>query len=257
MRAPTERFSDRVADYVRYRPSYPKGVVDLIVARANISPESLIADIGCGTGIFATLLLETGASVVGIEPNEPMLQAAVSQLGSQSKFSTKHASAEQTGLADESIDAITAAQAFHWFDQPKARAEFRRILKPEGWVFLVWNERKSRGSKFSELYESALRDCSPEYALVGHRNTPDAEVLEWFENLTAEMATFSNAQAIDLEGFLGRAYSSSYVPAAGTREREAITERLTQVFYSCEVDGNIELKYETKVYLGQLSPSSA
>lgn len=256
MRAPTERFSDRVADYVRYRPSYPQEVIDLIVNTVGITRDTLIADIGCGTGIFSKLLLQTPASVIGVEPNQAMLDAAMHDLGQENRFFPVHKTAEQTGLQSHTIDAVTAAQAFHWFNQELARDEFRRILKPEGWVFLVWNERKNTGSEFAELYESVLRDCSTEYAKVGHRNTPDQTILDWFENPEATTERFPNAQTMDLEGFLGRVYSSSYVPAAGTPEREAIAERLIDLFNRCQQHGRIELDYETKVFFGKLSSSA-
>ncbi|MBS1701795.1 MAG: class I SAM-dependent methyltransferase [Armatimonadetes bacterium] len=257
MLPPTQRFSDRVADYVRYRPSYPADLVRRIMEIGGLNEGSVVADVGCGTGIFAQLLLDTGVKVFGVEPNAPMMEAAVNQLGGYPKFAMLNGTAERTGLTADSVDAITAAQAFHWFDQEPTRAEFRRILKPRGWVFLLWNERDDKGSEFSRLYEQALLDCAPEYAKVGHRNTPDDDVLAWFQNPAATLERFDNSQFLDLDSFLGRAYSSSYVPAAGTAEREAITARLTDVFERCQSDGLIELKYETKLYYGQLDSLSA
>lgn len=256
MRNPTERFSDRVDDYVKYRPTYPSEVIDLIAQVARLDSTSVVADIGCGTGIFAKLLLSSGASILGIEPNQPMLDAARIYLADQPRFTPRHASAEATGLGDASVDAITAAQAFHWFRRDEARAEFQRILKPQGWVFLVWNERLSDTSEFARGYEEILKDLATDYATTRHRNTSDEELLAWFQNSSARIESFDHGQSLSLEGLLGRAYSSSYVPASGTPEREVITNRLTRLFDDCQVDGEIRWDYRTKVYLGQLTLSA-
>ncbi len=255
MLPPTERFSDRVADYVRSRPSYPVAAIDCLVQVVGLCEHSVIADIGCGTGIFATQLLTTGASVIGIEPNEPMRQASLDLLSGTARFRATDGSAEVTGLEGASIDVITAAQAFHWFRPAEARQEFRRILKPNGWVALTWNERKASGSEFLECYEQILRECSPEYANVTHRNTPDNEILDWFENPNAVFNTFVNETPLDLDNFLGRAYSSSYVPAAETAERIEITGRLTDLYERTISDGPVTMRYETKLFLGQLQPN--
>ena len=257
MLPPTERFSDRVHDYVKYRPSYPREVIDLIALDSNLNEQSLIADVGCGTGIFAKILLESPASVIGVEPNQAMLDAAVKYLGLGNRFFPILKPAEQTGILANTIDAITAAQAFHWFDPVQVFEEFQRILKPNGKVYLVWNERKSTGSKFAKLYEAVLIECSPEYAKVTHRNRPDKDILGWFQNPNATMKRFKNTQRVDLESFLGRAYSSSYVPPVGTPEREVITKRLVEVFDQCHQDGLIELEYDTKVFFGEVGPIGA
>ncbi len=256
MREPTERFSDRVDDYVKFRPTYPQGAVDLIRSVASLNRESLVADVGCGTGIFSKLLLETGATVIGIEPNGPMLEAAKQFLADEPRFRAVQATAEETGLDDQSVDAITAAQAFHWFRREEARVEFQRILKPGGWVFLVWNERRSDSSKFAHEYESILQELATDYATTRHRNTSDEELLGWFRDSSARMESFDHSQTMSLEGLLGRAYSSSYVPAAGTHEREVITDRLSQLFEQCQVEGEVRWDYRTKVYLGQLTLSA-
>lgn len=256
MRNPTERFSDRVDDYVKYRPTYPSEVIDLIAQVARLDSLSVVADIGCGTGIFSKLLLQTGAMIVGVEPNEPMLEAAKQLLDSEPRFRAVRATAEATSLEDHSYDAVTAAQAFHWFRRDEARAEFQRILKPQGWVFLVWNERLSDTSEFARGYEEILKDLATDYAMTRHRNTSDEELLAWFQNSSARIESFDHSQSLSLEGLLGRAYSSSYVPASGTPEREAITNRLTRLFDDCQVDEEIRWDYRTKVYLGQLTLSA-
>ncbi len=136
---PTERFSNRVEDYRLYRPSYPAELLLLIQKHA---PGNSIADIGAGTGILTRLLLQTGFSVTAVEPNGAMRAAAESDLASFKTFTSVHATAEETGLASGSLDAITAAQAFHWFRFEETKLEFNRILRPGGIVFLIWNERQ-------------------------------------------------------------------------------------------------------------------
>lgn len=249
MQGPTERFSDRVDDYVRFRPSYPSQVIDLISEVASVDKSTKVADIGCGTGIFTALLTRLNCQIVGIEPNDPMRAAAFQAL---KQITFVKATAEETRLEANSVDVITAAQAFHWFDKEKCQQEFRRVLKPDGWVFLVWNGRKSTGSEFLAKYELVLQEFVPDYTKLGHRSTPDEDILAWFGPSSAQSARFDNSQSIDLQGLLGRAYSSSYVPAAGTKEREELTKELSKVFEACQHDGLVRMEYETKVYFGHL-----
>lgn len=253
MLQPMERFSDRVKDYDKARPSYPSEVIDLLRQVCGIDSESFVVDIGCGTGIFTQQLLNFGCLVVGVEPNESMLEAALTNLSLHTQFLGTMGTGESTGLADKCVDLITVAQAFHWLNPIEARVEFRRILKPTGWVCLVWNERKSVGTAFLEGYERVLKDFAPEYALVKHRNNADASILAWFENPGAQVYSFANNHLIDLDGLLGRAFSSSYVPASGTAERQAIEHELTSLFCATEKDGLVSFEYETKAFVGQLS----
>ncbi len=253
MLPPTERFSDRVSDYVRARPSYPEHVISLLEEKCGLDSDSFVADIGCGTGMFTQQLLTIGCLVVGIEPNELMLQAAIDNLCDHEQFLAVDGSGESTGLADHCVDLITVAQAFHWLNPSDARKEFHRILKPKGWVALVWNERKSSGSQFLEGYEMVLKDFAPEYAQVNHRNNSADDILGWFQNSGARVYSFENNQLIDLNGLLGRAFSSSYVPAAGTMGRGLIEQELTNLFIRTNENGLVSFEYETKVFIGQLT----
>ena len=253
MLPPKERFTDRVSDYVKFRPSYPAEVIDFIVSNSDLGRLSVVGDIGCGTGIFSQLLLGRGLNVVGVEPNASMLAAAREALDSNPRFVANHSSAEDTGLPSGSIDAITAAQAFHWFDPAAAKAEFRRVLKPNGWIYLVWNERVATGSMFAEAYEALIQDVSAEYREVGHRNRTEAELLDWFE-ADAKLVAWDNFQVLDKDGFLGRSFSSSYMPAAGTAEREELAKRLAEMYESHQSEGGIRLDYCCKVFAGRLKP---
>src|SRR5262249_24618794 len=137
----TQRFSSRVENYIKYRPGYPKDVIETLQSECGLIPDSIIADVGSGTGILTEMFLRNGNVVYGIEPNREMREAAARLLKDYPRFRSLSAQAEETTLDDASVDFITAGQAFHWFDRKKTRVEFARILKPRGRVSLIWNER--------------------------------------------------------------------------------------------------------------------
>src|ERR1700677_366465 len=160
---PTERFSNRVENYRRYRPGYPQAVIDLIRAAAQLEPGDDVADIGSGTGILTRLLLLAEWTVHAVEPNAAMRDAAEADLDMYlPRFHSVDARAEKTGLPDASIDAITCAQAFHWFEREAVHKEFNRILRPHGWTFVIWNERK-RGGAFDYAYHEILNTLGQSY----------------------------------------------------------------------------------------------
>ena len=249
---PTGRFSSRVADYIRYRPSYPDAIIPLLERECGLRPEARIADIGSGTGLLAQLFLRFGFEVCGVEPNPDMRLAGDRLLAAESRFHSVDGRAEHTGLHDASVDFVTAGQAFHWFDAPAARTEFRRILKPPGWVVLVWNERLVEG-RFLEEYEALLERYAPDYSKVDHRRM-DAGVMDGFYgNGQWKLSTFPNVQQFDLEGVLGRLDSSSYAPARDTDAHVRVKEALTNLFEGCQRDGLVAFRYETKMYVGQVT----
>jgi SAM-dependent methyltransferase len=247
----TGRFSSRVEDYIRYRPSYPGGLIPLLERECGLRPESRVADIGSGTGLLAQLFLGFGCEVDGVEPNSGMRRAGERLLAAEPRFHSVDGRAEHTGLPDASVDFVTAGQAFHWFDLSAAGAEFRRISKPPGWVVLVWNERVVQG-RFLEEYEALLDRYAPEYAQVDHRRVDAGAMDQFFGSGQWRLATFPNEQQFDLEGVLGRLDSSSYAPAAGTEARARIAEALGKVFAECQQGGLVAFRYETKVYVGQV-----
>ena len=179
MQDPTQRFSSRVDNYVRYRPGYPVVVLDLLKKMCGLTPDSVIADIGSGTGIFTRMLLQNGNRVFGIEPNADMLMAAEKLLASFPRFTSVAGAAETTTLTDYSVDFITAAQAAHWFDRERARREFVRILKPRGWTVLLWNERRTDSTPFLREYEQLLLTYGTDYQEVRHERTT-AEINAFF-----------------------------------------------------------------------------
>ena len=253
-RNPTTRFSDRVENYIKYRPGYPPGVIASLKEHCGLTPETIIADVGSGTGILTKLLLDNGNRVIGIEPNAAMREAAERLLEEERNFTSLAGSAEETGLPSASVDCIIAGQAFHWFDRPRAKAEFQRILKPAGWVVLVWNERETDTSPFLREYEALLKQYATDYHWVNHMNI-DPEILrEFYAPATVECDHFQNSQSFDFEGLKGRCLSSSYSPNAGQPGHAEMLASLETIFHRYQTGGKVDFTYQTSVYRGQFSP---
>ncbi len=246
-----DRFTGRVDDYVRARPGYPPAIVDDLAAAGLLSPGAVVADVGAGTGISSELFLAAGYAVVGIEPNAPMRAAAESALARYPRYRSQDGSAEATGLADASVDLGVAAQAFHWFDADRSRAELRRILRPPGWVALIWNARRSAGTAFLEAYEALLLEFGTDYAQVGHRGVGTERLAAFFDG-PFTTRRYDNRQALDLAGLRSRLLSSSYIPAAGEPAHVAMLARLAEIFAAHAVDDRVEFLYDTEVHTGEL-----
>jgi SAM-dependent methyltransferase len=248
--SPETRFSDRVANYVRYRPGYPEEILTLLQRDAGLSANSSVADVGSGTGISAAMLLRAGCRVIGVEPNREMREAAEKMLAAESRFRSVDATAQKTTLPDQSVDLIVAAQAFHWFDTPETRAEFSRILKPGGHVALIWNERKLEATPFLRDYEALLLRFGVDYERVRHENIDPSKLAHFFRgSFTTHI--FANAQHFDYAGLEGRLLSSSYAPAAGHPDHKPMLVELRRVFDQHQQNGQIIFDYDTRVHLGR------
>lgn len=253
-RDPRERFSERVADYVRCRPGYPLELFDLLVREAGLGPGKIVADVGSGTGIFTRSLLESGCRVFAVEPNAPMRAAAEAALGGHPRFQSVAGSAERTSLPDSSVDLVAAAQAFHWFEPAATGREFRRILRPGGPAVLVWNVRRTTGAAFLEEYEALVARFGTDYREVKHTGAEkDAAMHAFFGPAGCRRVAFENAQVLDFEGLKGRLHSSSYVPGEGHPSRTLMLEELGRLFERRQVGGIVRLEYDTRVYFGPLS----
>ena len=247
---PTERFSDRVADYVRYRPGYPPELLECLRRNCGLRPKWVVADVGSGTGLLAKVFLENGNRVLGVEPNAAMRAAGDEFLRDFEQFTSQEGRAEATGLPAHSVDMITAGQAFHWFDRRRARTEFERILKSGGWVALVWNERLT-STPFLADYEQLLHRYSPDYAKVDHRNVEETALGEFFYPGRLRQDTFFMRQQFDWEGVQGRWLSSSYVPASGQLGHDEMRSELKTIFSRYQQDGLVDWEYKTRVYYGK------
>jgi SAM-dependent methyltransferase len=246
----TERFSNRVEQYRRYRPGYPAAVIDLIRATAGLGPGAALADLGSGTGIFTRLLLDAGWEVHAVEPNAPMRHAAEEDLGANPRFHSIDARAEATGLPGGSVEAITSAQAFHWFEREAAHSEFRRILQPGGWVFLIWNERRDGGA-FDRAYHEILASLGQAFAGVRDR-ARDKQLESFFKAGTYREAHFPNSTSSNWETLLGRFLSSSYVPTGDDPRHPELVAWLERIFREHQHAGQVVLEQDACVYFGQV-----
>jgi SAM-dependent methyltransferase len=250
---PKERFTNRVDHYVKYRPSYSRAVLDLLETECGLSKASVVADVGSGTGILSELFLNNGNHVFGIEPNKEMREAGERRLGRYPRFTSVAGTAEATALDDASVDFVTAGQAFHWFDPERARAEFARILRPVGWVVLVWNWRRKDETPFFAAYERLLKAYRTDRGEAEIWRRGDEMAATFFGPGSFEKATFDNVQVLDLDGLKGRLLSISYVPAQGEPGSEAMLRETERIFDEHQRGGRVRIEYDTKVYYGRLT----
>lgn len=249
---PTRRFSSRVENYVKYRPDYPPEVVRLLEDECGLTRESVVADIGSGTGILSELFLRYGNRVYGVEPNREMREAGEVQLADFDNFVSVEGRAEATTLDAESVDFVTAGQAFHWFEREGARREFARVLRAGGWVILIWNDRRTGGTPFLEDYERMLLDYGTDYREVSEGWANEELIQPFFGAGRMLLKTFENRQVFDFDGLKGRLMSASYAPEPGHPNFPPMIETLASIFERYAEDGKVSVEYDTKVFYGRL-----
>lgn len=245
------RFSNRVGNYVKYRPGYPQEILEDFRREMNLTEDSVIADIGSGTGISARIFLENGNRVFGVEPNAAMRAAAEEFLRRFPRFESVDGTAENTNLSDASVDLIVAAQAFHWFDQKKTRVEFKRILRAGGFVALIWNERELAANAFLREYEEFLKKYGTDYEKVRHDRL-DKEIFEKSFRAEFSAKTYPNAQTLDFDGLKGRMLSSSYMPPETDSRFMPMVVELQHLFEKYAESGKIQILYNTNIFYTRL-----
>jgi SAM-dependent methyltransferase len=251
-RNPTGRFTGLADKYAKYRPSYPAQAIEYVRTRCGLEPDSLLVDVGCGTGISARLFSTLGVNVIGIEPNAEMraAAAATSPGPAERPVIYQEGKAESTGLPPGVADLVLAAQAFHWFEPDAALREFHRILKPDGWAALMWNERDEQ-DPFTTAYGVVIRSGRDTAAIENPRQGQAGKVLltsQLFRQ--AERVTFPNNQVLDEEGLLGRSFSASYAPREPA-EVAAWTDQLRALFSQNQRGGTVVLQYQTSIFLAR------
>ncbi len=248
-----QRFSTRVADYVRYRPGYPSAIRDVLRTECGLRPGHVVADVGSGTGFLSELFLKNGNRVFGVEPNEAMREAGEEYLASFDGFTSVNGSAEATTLDDSSVDFVTTGQAFHWFDQNAARLEFSRVLKPAGWVVVVWNERRTDANLFVREYENILRTFGTDYERVKESYPTEDHMRDFFGTSPYASRSLPNFQEFDFEGLAGRLRSSSFIPAPDAPNFAPMMAELRRIFDAHNQAGRVRLEYSTHIYFGRLN----
>ncbi len=247
---PLNRFSNRVNDYVKSRPSYPAEIMKFIVNDLGLEQSDKIADIGSGTGKFSELLLKNKNVVYCVEPNNEMRKAAEKLLSGYRNFISINGEAENTGLDNNCVKFVTCAQAFHWFNHEKVKAEFLRILIPDGWVILIWNSRIIDSTNFMKDYEELLLNFSIDYSQVNHKNIDERILDRFFRNY--KLKIFPYSQSFDFEGLKSRLLSSSYAPKEDHPKYRGMLDALENIFNKNNVGGNVEFIYNSEVYFGKI-----
>jgi SAM-dependent methyltransferase len=241
------RYAASASSYDRHRPSYPEALVDWLIA--GTPPPGRVADVGCGTGIATRLLAARGFDAVGIDPSEEMLGYARRAGGA--RYVCAYAAA--TALAPHSVDLVTAAQCFHWFDTGPTLAELARIVRPGGWCAAFWNLRAA--TAVMDEYDRLVRAFSAEYDVLVKQEAAPSALREALGRRELREATFANAQTLDREGLMGRAYSSSCVKN-GVRDTAGFEHGLQALFDRHAIDGAIEFRYRTVALTWRMAPQS-
>ena len=250
---PKQRFSSRVENYVKYRPGYPPQVLDYLKKQCRLTVESVVADIGSGTGLLAEIFLKHGNRVYGVEPNAEMRAAGESFLREYPSFHSVAGSAENTTLPAGSVDIVVAGQAFHWFRPEAARREFRRILRPGGYVALIWNIRDVAATPFLKEYEKLLHRFAPDYGAINRNQVNRKSLKILFGGRTYRSQSFRNEQQFDYVALKGRLLSSSYTPLPGEPTHEPMLNRLQEIFDKFAENGKVNFLYNTELIFGKLN----
>jgi len=238
-----ERFIGRVDEYEQYRERYPPKIIEILTAKCELQREHLVADVGAGTGMLAELFLENGNSVVALEPNNEMRGACERLATVWPGFMVKKATAEDTGLDDVSVDFVSVGRAWHWFDRDKALKEFRRILRPGGWVVLVSNRRNQNGSVRAEAFENILMELGRDYRETHKETRRMSEITPLFPGGVTIREDLYGEQMLTLEGFLGQVQSFSVAPRPGDETYSKMQVALRNFFMQFQYDD--ELRVET------------
>jgi ubiquinone/menaquinone biosynthesis C-methylase UbiE len=244
-----------VESYRQHRPRYPKEIVALLTRECGLHPESVIADVAAGTGLLTEIFLQQNYAVVAVEPNAAMRKACEQLSQEYPRLQCLPGTAEATELADHSVDLATVAQAMHWFDLKRTRAEFRRIRRPQSWCAIIYNNRRMHGDAFHEAYERILIDFGTDYQTVQSSHLTQERQAAFFAPDEMKQEVFPNSQDLTLEGLEGRVLSSSYMPQPGHPRYEAMCSAIEDLFAREHKNGRVRLEYECTVAYGQLMHS--
>lgn len=249
----TKKFTGKAEIYKKFRPNYPVDYINYLICYNNLEPNAIIADVGSGTGKLTKQLLDRGYKVFAVEPNADMRNTAEKQLSNYEKFISVNGTAENTGIITKSIDLITVAQAFHWFDYEKFKQECIRILKPYKNVALVWNSRDFKSQLVAENAEICKRFCPLFTGFSGGKGKDDSSLNLnlFFDAGKYDFKVFQYDLEYDLEGFIGRNLSASYAPKEADATYNEFVQAITKLFKKYSQNGKIVVPNLTKSYIGQ------
>ena len=245
------RFNNRVENYIKYRPGYPTEIIDFLKKEIGLKPSDVVADMGSGTGILSELFLINGNEVFGVEPNWEMRHAAEKLLKEYDNFHSVNGKAKDTSLKENSIDLITAGQSFHWFNNEMTRKEFKRILKPDRFAVLIWNDRSKNSSEFMNDYDRLLSNLESDFKEVKHENLNGADFQQFYGTKSCSIKSYDNYQYFNQKSLLGRLLSASYTPTEGEAHTKMINE-VKEIFTKHNENGRIKIEYKTKIYYGKI-----
>jgi SAM-dependent methyltransferase len=250
--ANTDRFTGKAEVYAKYRPGYPRALLEHCASNCGLLPHHVVADIGSGTGKLSELFLSNGNTVFAVEPNADMRREAEALWARAGGFRSVDGRAEKTGLYPRSVDLVSAGQAFHWFEQELTRAEFRRILRPGGWVVLAWNVRDQEATPFLHAYEEFLAKFSLEYGEVHHGRLSEGDGLRAFFSADYGSASIANPREIDFEFVKGGYLSTSYSLPPGHDRFPRAMEQLREIFNAHQQRGRVDAPLRTVVHHGRV-----
>ena len=247
----TKKFDGLATEYSKGRPAYAKKFIDELYEKYGFSKESIVADVGAGTGKFAKQILDKGSFVYCVEPNVDMRTKAVGELKAYKNVECIDGDAANTCLNDNSVDFVTVAQAFHWFEVESFKRECKRILKPGGKVFLVWNSRDTNFEIVCKNAEIYNRYCPGFKGFSNGIQENDARIEEFFDG-KYEKVKYDNPLYFTKEIFISRCLSSSYSLKCGEDKYNEYVGELEKLFDVYEVNGTVCMPNSTIVYFGRV-----
>lgn len=243
------KYTNKAKYYSKYRPTYPNECVEYILSESKLKENSCVADIGAGTGIFTKKIMDKDFTTYAIESNKDMFNE-LNKLKNDNLI-TIHTKAEKTKLSNNSIDLITVAQAFHWFDKYEFKQECNRILKENCNIALIWNEvdyNTNTGKHIMNLIEK-YTNGNKLYKIDLSNND---SLVEGFFSSSYKKKIFSNNMELTKEQFVGDYLSKSYTPTENSKEYKEYLEDLNLLYDICSKDGLVNIEQNTYVYLGKI-----
>lgn len=244
---PKDRFTTRAGDYARFRWEYVDAAIQAVCEIAQVGPATRLADIGAGTGLLARRFAGRAGCVIAVEPNAAMRHWM--QGGNGPALAVVAGSAEAIPLASQSVDLITVGQALHWFQAEPARMEFRRILKPGGWLAVLGNHNTD--PVYGEAM-NALRSATYGWDTSDENKGPGRPAAYYLGGTGTRKMEFPASASLTWESFFGGLCSHSHAPQQGHALYPAFKEKCWEIFVRFSTGGILYIDYASEVTIGQM-----